>query len=259
MMKIRRLLMLLCIVLVVMCGCAQEKVNDEKKEAVTQKEEISGEDDKMMWRAITKEYLLEHFDISEEDLEGVDVESFLSTYDIDVDKIEKYDIPELLEFFVEEDAAQGMMSYEYMLNEPADGTLTSESVKDMVRIIWQKNEGDGSEALAFDFEKGKIYEGYRIDNFSNHNLIGIAEDTVKQKVIQIISEYDLYNWKEYYKGGSIEGTTASYNWQMAIEFSDGTLYQTGGDGMGAEAFPENMYEFIAALRACEPEKASASE
>lgn len=255
--KVTNILMLLCVVVLGMCGCMQEEVNSEnKKEMITQKKEMDREDDKMSWRAITKEYLLEHFDISEEDLEGVDIESFLSTYDIDVDKIEKYDIPELLKFFVEEDATQGMMSYEYMLDESADGAITAENVNSIVRIVWQQNRNDFSEALAFDFKNKKIYEGYRIEAFDNSYLIGATDDVVKEKVIQLINDYDIYNWKDYYKGGSTEGTTASYNWQMAIEFSDGTIYRTGGGGSGKEAYPDNMYDFIAALRECEPEQST---
>ena len=227
-------------------GCTQ-KNNGQGEE--NQKKQIA-------WRAITKEYLLEHFDISEEDLEGVDVESFLSTYDIDVDKIEKYDIPELLKFFVEEDAAEGMMSYEYMLEEPVNTPLTQDNVDTLVRIIWQINEGDGTEALAFDFENERIYEGYRIEEFDKNELIGCADDTIKQKVIQVITDYEIYDWNDYYQGGSTEGTTASYNWQMAIEFSDGTIYRTGGSGLGDKARPDNMEDFIAALRKCEPEQST---
>lgn len=246
--KVIHMLSYMVIISLIMSGCVER----DKNVTTRQDKEMNREDDSMSWRTITKEYLLEHFDISEEDLEGVDIESFLSTYEIDIDKIEEYDIPELLKFFIEEDAAQGMMSYEYMLDEPADGTLTQDNVNDIVRLVWQINEGDGVEALAFDFKNEKIYEGYRIEEFDNSYLVGIPDDAIKESVIQLINEYDLYSWKDYYKGGSTEGTTASYNWQMAIEFSDGTIYRTGGDGLGDKARPDNMEDFIADLRKCIP-------
>lgn len=124
------------------------------------------------------------------------------------------------------------------------------------RLVWQESAGEEIEALAFDFENNRIYDGADLAHFDRNDLAGNADDTIKEKVIQLITDYEIYDWKDYYKGGSTEGTTASYNWQMAIEFSDGTIYQTGGDGLGDKARPDNMYDFIAALRECEPEQST---
>ena len=257
-------LLFIVIITLILGGCSQQNSKNENKkgdtEMITQKEnDLKKINNGISWRTITKEYLTEHFNITEEALEGVDIESFLSTYEIDINNIEKYDIQELLKFFAEEDATLGIMSYEYMLDENANGTLTSDNITDITRISYQRNESDFTEAIVFDFKKEKIYEGCRINNLNNDNLVGNTDDTIKQKVIQTLSDYKIYDWKDYYKGGSTEGTTASYNWQMAIEFSDGTLWQTGGDGLGKKAYPANMEDFITALRKCEPQNPSTIE
>lgn len=148
------------------------------------------------------------------------------------------------------------MNYEYMLYEVADEKLTKENVNDIIKIAWFINSGDSLESVVFDFENARIYDGARIDYFTNEDLVGNTDDVIKQNVLQLISEYDIYSWKDYYQGGSTEGTTAWYHWSFAVEFSDGTVYRTGGDGLGDKARPDNMYDFIAALRECEPEQST---
>ena len=217
----------------------------------TSKEEKERQDNKQQSR-ITKEEFLEYYGIPEEEVEGIDVTTFVRMCDIKLDDTDVADIRLQLDFYKEDFGDMGLMDYGYMLEESVNTPLTQDNVNDIVRLVWQINEGDGVEALAFDFKNEKIYEGYRIEEFDNSYLVGIPDDAIKESVIQLINEYDLYSWKDYYKGGSTEGTTASYNWQMAIEFSDGTIYRTGGDGLGDKARPDNMEDFIADLRKCIP-------
>ncbi|WP_075722006.1 hypothetical protein [Roseburia sp. 499] len=250
---------LLCIGMVIMgmllygCSRKNDKKGKEEKNVVEVQDVKDKKEDKEVKQNITKEYLIENYGISEEELEGVDIKSFLWRYQITEDNIDEYDIPRKLKFYKEHFASQGYMNYEYMLYEVADEVLTKGNVNDIIKIAWFVNSGDSLESVVFDFENTRIYDGARIDYFTNEDLVGNTDDTIKQKVIQLISEYDIYSWKDYYEGGSMEGTTAWYHWSFAVEFSDGTIYRTGGKGLGKEAYPENMYDFIAALRECEPQ------
>ena len=240
-------------------GCTA-KEDKEAQKKIQQKTELR--------EKIIQEDLMKQYNFSEEDFAGVDICSFLNMYNTEYHN--KYDLTELgmteeeyvrdvLEFYKEEFSDSAPMDYEYLLESETENILSKEKIANIERLVWQINAGDGTEALAFDFENERIYEGYRIETFDNSYLIGATDDAIKEKVIQLMDEYNIYSWKDYYKGGSLEGTTGSYNWQMAIEFSDGTIYQTGGQGSGKEAYPENMYDFIAALRECEPENTSVSQ
>ena len=232
------------------CAAKDPQSNNKNVQNKTKKENL---------KRITKEDLINEYHITEEELDGVDVISFLSITDIEPGIADEAYVRDALEFFKEEFNNDGYMDYGYMLEESANNSITPNNANDIVKIVWQKNVNELSEALAFDFENERIYEGYRIESFNQSQLIGATDNTMKEQVIQLLDTYDIYNWKDFYQGESMEGTTGSYNWQMAIEFSDGTLWQTGGNGNGDNAQPKNMKDFITALRNCESQDTSLSE
>lgn len=247
----------MCIVFFELSGCSiPYKIEKKEQHTVKQDRTESNETKK---NRITKEDLINKYHITERELEGVDVVSFLSMYNFEPGVTKEEYLRHKLQFFKEEFNDEGYMDYSYMIKESANTNFTSDKLNDIVRIAWNENEGDRIEALVFDFELQRIYEGADMEFFDKNNLIGNIDDSTKQKVIQTLSDYKIYDWKDYYKGGSLKGTTGSYGWQMAIEFSDGTLWQTGGDGLGKKAYPTNMEEFITALRKCEPQNTTTPE
>ena len=215
----------------------------------TPKEEKERQDNKQQSR-ITKEEFLEYYGISEEEVEGIDINSFVNTYDIKLDDTDVADIRLALQLYKENFGDMELMSYGYMLEETVNAEFTSDKVDDIIRIAWRENHDESIEAIVFDFENERIYDGTDMEEFDKNELVGSADEAVKQEVIQLITDYDLYEWQDYYQGGSMEDSIGWYNWQMAIEFSDGTIYRTGGDGLGDKARPDNMEDFIADLRKC---------
>lgn len=252
-MRKRIIFVFVLVVCFTVSGCTAKEGKETQKK-IQQKTELR--------EKITQENLMKQYNFSEEDFAGVDICSFLNMYnteylnDYDLTELEMTEeeyIRDVLEFYKEAFSDSAPMNYEYLLKSEAENTLSKEKIENIERLAWFINSGDSLESVVFDFENTRIYDGARIDYFTNEDLVGNTDDTIKQKVIQVISEYDIYSWKDYYEGGSMEGTTAWYHWTFAVEFSDGTIYRTGGSGLGDKAYPENMYDFIAALRECEPQ------
>lgn len=271
-MKRKSLFILLGVLLVVlgMTSCFKNEEEKNRKTTVIENQEIlkKSEGEKMSKEKIQQEDLIKEYNFSEEDLAGIDICSFLNMYNTEY--LNKYDLAELgmteeeyvrdiLEFYKEEFSDSAPMNYEYLLKSESEDTLLKEEILNMERLVWQKSAGEELEALAFDFENNRIYDGADLAHFDRNDLAGTTDDTIKQKVIQLITDYEIYDWKDYYKGGSMKDTTGGYSWAMAIEFSDGTIYRTGGGGSGKEARPDNMYDFITALRECESKNTPVSE
>ena len=241
-MRKRVIFIFVLVVCLFVSGCTQKEEKEQKNQQSSNQQ-----------HRITEEEFLEYYGIAEEEMKGIDINSFVNTYDIKLDDTDVTDIRLALQLYKEHFGDMGLMSYGYMLEEPVNAEFTSDKVDDIIRIAWKENRDESIEAVVFDFENERIYDGTDMEEFDKNELVGSTDEVMKQEVIQLISDYDLYDWKDYYQGGSMEGSTGWYNWQLAIEFSDGTIYRTGGNGSGKEAYPENMYDFIAALRECEPQ------
>lgn len=236
-------------------GCDKSSII-QKEENVQEMENRNEREKKMEQKRITKEAFLEYYGISEEEMEGIDINSFVNTYDIKLDDTDVNDIRLAIQLYKENFGDMGLRSYDYLLKETVNTKFTVDKVNNIIRVAWEENHDESVEAIVFDFENEQIYEGADMEEFDKNDLAGDADDTIKQKVIQLITDYEIYDWKDYYKGGSMKDTTGGYSWTLAIEFSDGTIYRTGGGGSGKEAYPDNMYDFIAALRNCEPEQST---
>ena len=257
---IKKVLSVVCIcsMLLGVNGCDKSSVA-QREENVQEMENRDEREKNMEQKRITKKTFLEYYGIAEEEMEGIDINSFVNTYDIKLDDTDVNDIRLAIQLYKENFGDMGLMSYAYMLKEPANAKFTPDKVNNVIRVAWEENHDESVEAIVFDFENEQIYEGADMEEFDKNDLAGTTDDTIKQKVIQLITDYEIYDWKDYYKGGSMKDTTGGYSWTLAIEFSDGTIYRTGGGGSGKEARPDNMYDFITALRECESKNTPVSE
>ena len=257
-MKSKRYDIFLCICMIglMISGCGRKDAinNKNSKNENLEKQEIQEqnkeESNSMKKKEITKDELMKEYNITEEDMEGIDVYSFLNMSDIELGVTDELYVQEELQYYKEEFSEQAPMSYAYLINQPIEGEFTQDKVTDIVRIIWQENDVEEPDAFVVDFKGNRIYEGARIDKFNKDNLVSGIDGVISNEIIQLIAEYDLYNWKGVYEGKSTEGTTTCYDWYLVFEFEDGAIYKFSGEGLGDSAYPEKLHEFVSQLKKC---------
>ena len=188
---------------------------------------------------VTKEYIMERYQITEEDIKGLDVEEILKRYPSTVDAFK--DIKS------KDKVINNFMRFQKLINEREEDekyldevSLTHlvhaekkvEKFPDMntVKYIAYSNDNYELYTLSFliDFEKNKYYGATGtlayLDYADAPTVINIT-DAGKRKIINALKEAKLEEWKQKCEVKEIES-----GWDMGIEFQDGTVvsFNSGG-------------------------------
>ena len=202
---------------------------DAKGEGIIQKQGL-----------VTKEYLLENGYITEEDIDGIDVNAFIEYYDLTKSDLKDYNIKKFIEMYKDIQSAPPQISYQYMFNAPKAG-LNKDYVGEIQRLAWYLNEGTSVESMVVDFESGTLYygEGDIIDHCEYVDVTKVslkAED--RTGLVAIIRSTDILTWDANQPDEDFGDSTQNANWSLAFEMEDGRIANYGMIGSAYTGFHE---------------------
>lgn len=229
----RRLVLVLAII-AILFGCTNSTDNIEVKENSDM--------------PLTKQYLLDHSTLTEEDFNGIDFDAFVKEYELTIVSLEKYDITALLRMYKIE--AGGTQSYDYTdIFDKADGRLTDKDLIDIDVIIWEYHDGNFNSCMVIDREKREIY-------YSTTSSLNEIEDNMKtaewhdgdERFIQTaLRNSQITSWQTTYIG-SDEGTTGNFSWAIGFRLLNGTCKYYSGSGVKESGTPDTMISLLHTLK-----------
>ena len=135
--------------------------------------------------------------------------------------------------------------------------LTEDNQEHMVILVFSHYLGLKNEYYIFDFEKGKIMFGVGVESMvGGEDIVGDADETVKQSIIALFEKYDVYSWeqKDVREGKAYPDVMdGGASWRLKILFSDDTVYRLYGETLNDETAPESLDLFLEDLKALAPD------
>ncbi len=205
-----------------------------------------------MEQFITPQRLVEQFELTEQDILGVDLQEFIETYELTEERAKIFKMKNLLE------SHKRRLQREKKERENPIRDIWDESTAPAMqlnKIVWfvvNEHKGTLSETIIFNFETPKAYYTYGAGNHENEfgagKVTALKEEKVR-KIHSIIENFHVAEWRERYHGKDIPGSTGHYVWGVAFKFKDGTVKNFRGGGLRGINAPEDFHEFVLALRA----------
>lgn len=249
-MKRKHFLYLGIMTLVLSTGCGKQSesgTNENKKAAESSVDE---EDQNMEEALISREYLLEHSNIKEEDLEGVDVEAFIEEFDLKESNIDKVNLEFLLEVYKEE-GGETSSPYAYLTEaEYTSGGLKETDIALVRTAALYITSGTYQETLILDSKEEKGYWGEEANLFyawDEKSTQIVYTEEKREEFTKLLEECQVVSWKGVYEGTS-ENTTGSFGWSLYLELEDGKIYQYKGSGVTGEHSPKQWATFEAGVK-----------
>lgn len=195
----------------------------------------------------TKEFLMETFQLSEEEIEPYHVEEFISYYELTEqffldEKDNSNALSDIVKEFerlqknMQSDKEDESNDFSYLVEaEEFKGDFPDMQSARYLAVSHQL--GDGGTSFLIDFDKNIIYDSPQTNNVYENiqyaqNKVELT-DEMKAEIIQSLKEAKIQKWKYEYSG---EGEFALENWwHLGIEFEDGTVISYSGAG----AVPSN--------------------
>ena len=183
------------------------------------------------------QYMTETYDLTREELDGVDIDRFIEDYGL---REEDYSSDEIREILAEEgdlyiDA--GSTALYSLLREEEGGAADPE--QEIRRIGFFYNEGTLNQRIIIDLEK----EVYYLNDTHENPL----SDVKAVELRKLIATYHLDEWKNHYEGE--EGfSTGSLVWKLVLVMENGQKAVFGGRTGDMTHLPENFGEFSYCVR-----------
>jgi len=231
----------LAFVILTLSACGAMPVQDKQKE---ESQTTNQEADSTM---VTKEYIIEHSELTEADFEGIDFDDFVSHYKLTPERLEKYDPVLLLALYKETMSREPTADYT-VIYAAAEGTIRAEEFDDIAVLIWEYHSGNYNSCMVIDKKAGAVY--YGLGNFlaecgeSRRVSDFREEDSVFLK--ELLTESGISEWKTEYEGTS-EGTTGSYSWAVGIKLNDDRCFCYSGYGVLNSGTPETLEPMLDAM------------
>jgi len=180
---------------------------------------------------LTRAYLIETFDITEADLEGINVEAVTEYYDLR-QNITPENVSDIinrlktLEADMIEETSQPLYFTTYIYTGKA--ARKAFSADDIKYFAFFRNPGYQYYTTLIDFENGIEYT-YGSDSAGKINSTSLNAEEL-ENYRNIIDSCEIYRWKGRYIGHN-GCTTGSYAWNVGIELYDGSVYSYYGCGI----------------------------
>ncbi len=228
------------VLLTAACGKEAEAMPEGGRVHREETEEREGEEVK-----ITAEYLKEEFGISEEELEGIDLEDFLEYFEITMDNIQDSDLSFCLWAYREMLNGKFTADYSHILEGKSRENLTEENATDMVCFVWKRIYSESADYIVMDFETQRVFAGREtgyVSLLTEEDVTAEADNALKEQLISCFSEYDVYSWWDLPKH---ERTGEGHGgWNITIIFTDGRACYIEGENPTEADAPETLIPFI---------------
>jgi len=221
---------IIIITLLVVCymvGC-EKRENDENKYEEVQnmnQEDNKGEmnnkeltPEEIHLRALDdKEYLMEVYGISSEDLEKVNIDLFSKIVDFrnsnDMNDLVKMRFDALKEKITDDN-----YSDIYLILSPETNKKIPQGTK-VKKIGYYINPGTFAQKMVFDLENKVFY----VDDYTEYKF--------DEDLMTIVDDYKIYEWDTYAVGEKDDNSTATYGFKLVLLGEDDHKYVYEGHGM----------------------------
>lgn len=192
-----------------------------------------------------KESIIKKYDILPEELENIDFEDFIDTYDLNECNIDEYYVPDLIEMYKERDTDR--VDYTYIYNN-ADGKIEEEDIDNMSVVMWEYHEGNTNKYMVIDIDRNVVY--YSMKDFfhscGEDNKIACLDEDDEIFIKEIIKNSGISYWENTYIGTN-SNTTGNLNWAIGIELKSGLCYKYHGSGVLDSNTPDNVESMFMVL------------
>lgn len=197
---------------------------------------------------LTREYIMQHCQLTEEDFEGIDTEGFVSFFNLTPDTLDKYDIPELLARYR---IYQGMLNgTDYTeLYRQASGKLQDEDIAHISAVIWEIHDGIDNNWMAADFEKMSLYGGIgnNLNRCGNSDLLKELNEDDLRFIRETVSAAGITGWESAYNEVQEVFYDANFDWAIGFKLDSGACIKYEGSGRPESTAPEGMTKFCQTL------------
>lgn len=195
---------------------------------------------------VTKEYLIEEYNLTEEEIGEVDLNDFIEELQLTKDAVQGMDIRIFLQKYkvdLSQKVNENAVHYQYLReNEKINQKLTEEELKTVKRIALCHSSGTDLLSIVIDYENETIYYGDQTYLLANGavptNEVILSEEKI-ESLNNMWKECEVLSWEKEYIGTS-EGTTGSYGWSLYFELEDGKIKMYHGSGMLGDNTPNKF-------------------
>ena len=219
-----------------LCSCA------DKSPAGTGSREK--EDEAM---TITKEYILNHTNLTEAELEGLDLEDLVSRFKLTPERLEEYDLEMLIALYKNMLSQPQTTDYTYVYAS-AEGGIGEQELGSVKVLLFEYHDGNYNECMVVDREAKAVYYGPGLfpDACGESSRVADFREEDAAFLEKALRDSGIASWHSEYKGTS-EGTTGSFSWAIGIQLTDGRCFRYSGEGVLDSGTPETMRPMMEAL------------
>lgn len=235
----KKIIMFAAIMGLLLTGCATNKVKgDEKVEGVQNLQEEAEKEP-----LATKAFILETFQLTEDDLEKLDIEELISYFQLTEEYFRQVkqnlkdlsyitiDLKRLQEQMAEEKKEE-KSDFSYLIS----GEKFTSEFPDMetIRYLVVSDQQDtGGTSFVIDFDKAMIYDSYNTANLYTDirkaDKESVLKEDQKNEIIKALKDAEIWKWNYMYSDESDSGL-ANW-WHLGAEFEDGTTVSFNGAGI----------------------------
>ena len=244
-MKRTALLLLMLLMLAALCACGakpgQEAAPDGRQtEQQTERQEAEPME-------ITKEYLIAHSSLTEEDFEDVDFDDFAASCGLSAELLEKYAPELLLGLYKAERDAEPTVDYSPIYAN-AEGRIGEAELDAVEVLVWEYHEGSYNDCMVVDRATGAVYygEGWFLDEVGESKRVSGFGEEDAAFLRETLKKSGIASWQNEYRGSS-EGTTGHFGWVVALRLRDGRCFRYEGGGVKDSGTPDTLRPMMKAL------------
>lgn len=217
-------------VLVMINGCSNKKQEGDNQMTQNQNDENQEDSEKLA----TKEFVMEIYALTEEDLEGIDVEKIIEYYAMAEEVISLSKRENIVGFLkdlqddIEEEIEDSKYDFEYLVNaKEYEGEYPS--FGDIKYLAYFQSEGDGGYSFLFDFENDNVFfaSGGRgvYEDYRKASATYKLTEELKKQLIAVLETAKVEDWEYHYEEDIYPEPV---NWNFGMEFKDGTVISHSG-------------------------------
>ena len=198
---------------------------------------------------LTKEYLIEHSALTEDDLAGVDIDAFAAYFELTPENLDQYDASALLRMYKESLEEPERIDYTPLFA-AASGVLTEEDFADIRVLAWEYHEGTYNAAMVIDRDRGAVYYGVGLflDRVEESSRLADWKEDDLGFLAEALRESGICSWQNEYRGTS-EGTTGHFAWAIAAKLDSGRCVSYSGEGVLNSGTPKSLRPLLEKLEA----------
>lgn len=202
---------------------------------------------------VTKEYLIEEYNLTENEIEGVDLDALIEEIQVTKDTFQSIDIHIFLQQYKEylnRSSNEKVTYYQYMReDEEICDKLTEEQLKTIKRVALCRTSGTEIFSVIIDYEQGYIYYGEQVyllnDGATPTNEV-VLDEKKKEILNNLWIKAKITSWENEYIGSN-EGTTGNYGWSLYFELENGQIIRYRTTGVLEDNAPDEFGDVITVL------------